>query len=234
MPGTVPLTYENRPVGPNVVGGGDITDCNDCELYYNHTTVRCDGDLTDLVGYPIWSQQKLNVGDVVTTSLNDNVCRKVTEVWFHKFKPYKGYFQDNIVYVDGVFSGGTVTVNCESCTTAGGSGGNVGDTGNVVSISPTMGTTISGNDTCQDSTPYNSYSADVTFTFDGTSGPVTPDTIVEYSLNGSSYSTLTITGTTYVVTMYSSDQTPCGGSVSTDNIRIKVNNVLLINYDLGS
>ena len=233
MFGTDPITYENRPVGPNVVGGGDISSCGDCNLYYNLETVRCDGQV-DLVSSPIWSQQKLNVNDVVTTSLNDNVCRKVISVWGHKFKPYKSTFQDAPVYVSGVFSGGTATVNCQSCTTAGGSGGNVGGTGNVVSVSPTMGTTTSGNDTCQDGTPYNSYSADVTFTFNGASGPVTPDTVVEYSINGSSYSTLTITGTTYVQTMYSSDQTPCGGSNSVDNIRIKVNNVLLINYDLGS
>jgi hypothetical protein len=234
MIGTYPVTYETKPVGPFAIGGGDITGCTDCQLYYNLTTVRCDGDLSDLVGYPIWSQQKLNVGDVVTTSLNDNVCRKVTEVWGHKFKPYKGFFQSAPVYVSGVFSGGTATVNCQSCTTAGGSGGNVGSTGNVTGTTTTMGNTTSLNEYCQNDVPYNAYSVDVTFTFNGSGGPVTPDTTVEYSVNGSTYTTWTPRSSTFTYTMYERDRRDCiDGTLERDNIRIKVNNILLINYTLG-
>jgi hypothetical protein len=234
MIGTDPVTYETKPVGPFAIGGGDITGCTDCQLYYNLTTVRCDGDLSDLVGYPIWSQQKLNVGDVVTTSLNDNTCRKVTNVWGHKFKPYKGSYQTSIVYATGVFSGGTATQNCASCTTAGGSGGNVGSTGNVTGITVTMGSSQGLNEFCQDDTPYNASVTTVTFTFNGTSGPVTPDTTVEYSINGTTYTTWTPTGSTFVQDMYVRNRSNCsGGSDEIDNIRIKVNNIILLNYDLG-
>ena len=97
-----------------------------------------------------------------------------------------------------------------------------------------MGQSQGGNDFCQDgSTPYNSYSADVTFTFNGTSGPVTPNTTVEYSINGSSYTTWAPTGTTFVQSMNYSDLQPCGGAIQIDNIKIKVNGVRLIDYDLG-
>jgi hypothetical protein len=138
------------------------------------------------------------------------------------------------VYVSGVFSGGTATENCEDCTTAGGSGGNVGSTGNVTGVTTTVGTTTSSNDYCQNGIPYNSYFADVTFTFNGSSGPVTPDTTVEYSVNDSAYTTWTPTGSTFVYTMYENDRRDCdGGTLERDNIKIKVNNIILINYTFG-
>jgi hypothetical protein len=99
-----------------------------------------------------------------------------------------------------------------------------------------MGQTRGLNEFCQNDNPYNAYDADVTFTFNGTSGPVTPDTTVEYSMNGSSYTIWTPqpTETTFVQTMVERDRTPCsGGVLETDNIRIKVNNIILLNYDLG-
>jgi hypothetical protein len=56
---------------------------------------------------------------------------------------------------------------------------------------------------------------------------------VEYSINESSYTTWTPTGSTFVYNMYERDRRPCGGVLETDNIRIKVNNIILLNYDLG-
>jgi hypothetical protein len=181
---------------------------------------------------PIWTDNDdVAVGDVITTDLNDNVCRIVTTKTEYKATPfYFEYTQTGPIYMDGYFTGVDA---CADCITAGGSGGGEGVAGNVVSITATIGQTQSGNDFCQNGEAYNSYSASVTFTFNGTSGPVTPDTTVEYSTNGSSYTIWTPTGSTFVQTMNYSNLEPCGGSVEIDNIRIKVNNIILLNYDLG-
>jgi hypothetical protein len=97
-----------------------------------------------------------------------------------------------------------------------------------------MGNTTSLSEYCQNDVPYNAYSVDVTFTFNGSGGPVTPDTTVEYSVNGSSYTTWTPRSSTFTYTMYERDRRDCaGGTLERDNIRIKVNNILLINYTLG-
>ena len=230
LPGGNPGTTYSVPVGPILTGGGEITDCSECIPHWNITTVRCDGDLTDLIGYPIFGTTKPEINSVLKTNANDGVCRKVTEVFPLKFIPYLGGFIGNIhtqiYYVD------TRYIDCPTCVSDGPQIG--GTTGNVTSITATMGQSQGGNDFCQDgSTPYNSYSADVTFTFNGTSGPVTPNTTVEYSINGSSYTTWAPTGTTFVQSMNYSDLQPCGGAIQIDNIKIKVNGIRLIDYDLG-
>jgi hypothetical protein len=131
-----------------------------------------------------------------------------------------------IYYVD------TIYTDCPTCT-SGGAG--IGETsGNVTGITATVVNTTTLNEYCQNDVPYNAYSAEVMFTFNGTSGPVTPDTIVEYSVNGSSYTIWTPAGSTFFYTMYENDRRDCvGGTLERDNIRIKVNNILLINYTLG-
>jgi hypothetical protein len=136
---------------------------------------------------------------------------------------YKGYWQSEIISMVG-----SVYTNDCDCTA-----NYSGDTGNVTGITATMGSSQGLNEFCQDDTPYNASVTTVTFTFNGTSGPVTPNLTVEYSTNGSSYTTWTPTGSTFVQDMYDRDRTPCGGSEEVDYIRIKVNNVLLIDYTLG-
>jgi hypothetical protein len=173
------------------------------------------------------------VNDVITTDLDDNVCRRVTTKTTYKAKPfYFEYTQTAPIYMDGYFTG---TNACPDCITAGGSGGGAGVAGNVVSITATIGQGTPLNEYCQDgSTPYNAGVSTVTFTFNGTSGPVTPDTTVEYSINGTTYTTWTPTGSTFVQDMYARYRSNCsGGSDEIDNIRIKVNNIILLNYDLG-
>jgi hypothetical protein len=228
----VTSVFPGFPVPPGIILNGDsVANCDSCNLYYRMETTRCDGIIDEYMS-PIWTDNDdVAVGDVITTDLNDNICRIVTSKSTQKATPF--YFeatQTGPIYMDGYFTG----VNaCADCITAGGSGGGEGVAGNVVSITATMGQTQGGNDFCQNGEAYNSYSASVTFTFNGTSGPVTPDTTVEYSTNGSSYTTWTPTGSTFVQSMNYSDLEPCGGAIQIDNIRIKVNNIILLNYDLG-
>ena len=229
LPGGNPGTTYSVPVGPILTGGGEITDCSECIPHWNIVTVRCDGDLTDSIGSPIFGTTKPTIDSVLITNANDGVCRKVTSVFPLKFIPYLGGDIYNphtqIYYVD------TRYIDCPTCVSE---GAGIGETsGNVTGITATMGQTQGGNDFCQNGDPYTSYSAPVTFTFNGTSGPVTPDTIVEYSTNGSSYTTWTPTGSTFVQTMNYSDLQPCGGAIQIDNIKIKVNGIRLIDYDLG-
>ena len=195
-------------------------------------TTRCDG-VIDLFMSPIWTDNDdVAVGDVITTDLNDNVCRRVTSKTTYKSTPfYFEYTQTGPIYMDGYFSG---TDACDDCIDAGGSGGGEGVAGNVVSITPAMGPSTGLDEFCQNGDPYSAYVVDVTFTFNGTSGPVTPDTTVEYSVNGTTYTTWTPTGNTFVYTMYYRDRTECSGGVEEiDNMKIKVNNIVLLNYDLG-
>ena len=183
---------------------------------------------------PIWTDNDdVSVGDVITTDLNDNICRIVTSKTTQKATPF--YFestQTGPTYMDGYFSGANA---CADCITAGGSGGGEGVAGNVVSVGVDIGQATILNETCANvqSTPYNAYEYQVTFTFNGTSGPVTPDTTVEYSVNGTTWTTWTPTGSTFVYTMYYKDRTPCsGGVVEIDNMKIKVNNIVILNYDI--
>lgn len=218
------------PPGINM-NGDSVASCNSCNLYYMLETTRCDSQF-DVYGSPIWTTSNdVAVGDVITTTLNDNVCRRVTSKTSYKSTPfYFQYTQTGVTYMDGYFTG----VNaCTDCISAGGSGGGEGVAGNVVSITPSVGSSTNLGEFCQNGQAYNAYSADVTFTFNGTSGPVTPDTTVEYSVNGATYTTWAPTGSTFVYTMYYRDETNCGGSLLIDNMRIKVNNIVLLNYDLG-
>jgi hypothetical protein len=229
LPGGNPGTTYSVPVGPILTGGGEIDDCSECNPHWNIVTVRCDGDLTDTIGSPIFGTTKPEINQVITTNANDGICRKVTSVFPLKFIPYLGgdiyNMHTQIYYVD------TLYIDCPTCVSE---GAGIGETsGNVTGITATMGQTQGGNDFCQNEQPYTSYSAPVTFTFNGTSGPVTPDTTVEYSTNGSSYTTWIPTGSTFVETMNYSDLVPCGGALQIDNIRIKVNGIRLIDYDLG-
>lgn len=215
-----------------ILNGGSIADCNSCDLYYRIGASRCDG-IIDAFNSPIWTDNDdVAVGDVITTDLNDNICRIVTSKTTFKATPF--YFeatQTGPIYMDGYFSG---TDACTDCNDAGGSGGGEGVAGNVVSITPAMGPSTGLNEFCQNDDPYSAYVVDVTFTFNGTSGPVTPDTTVEYSVNGTTYTTWTPTGNTFVYTMYYRDRTQCSGGVEEiDNMKIKVNNIVLLNYDLG-
>ena len=218
LPLTDPVTYRNLPVGAQAVEGHYSNNCGSCSpLYYGNSTQKC-GSAYELSDDPIWSTVKLNTGDTI---LDDNgVCRKVLYPGNFKDTKYKGFYQSEIISMVG----SVYTNNCD-CTANYG-----GDTGNVTGITATAGQSQGGNDYCQNGQPYSSSSAAVTFTFNGTSGPVTPDTIVEYSTNGSSYTTWTPTGSTFVQTMTYSNLEPCGGAIQTDNIKIKVNNVLLIDY----
>lgn len=228
LPGGNPGTTYSVPVGPILTGGGEITDCSECIPHWNIATVRCDNQI-DLIGSPIFGTTKPTIDSVLKTNANDGICRKVTSVFPLKFIPYLGGDIYNphtqIYYVD------TRYIDCPTCVSE---GAGIGETsGNVTGITATMGQTQGGNDFCQNGDPYTSYSAPVTFTFNGTSGPVTPDTTVEYSINGSSYTTWTPTGSTFVQTMNYSNLEPCGGAIQIDNIRIKVNGIRLIDYDLG-
>jgi len=218
LPLTDPVLYKNLPVGAQAVEGHYSNNCGSCSpLYYGNSTQKC-GSAYELSDDPIWSTVKLNTGDTI---LDDNgVCRKVLYPGNFKDTKYKGFYQSEIISMVG----SVYTNNCD-CTA-----NYSGNTGNVTGITATAGQSQGGNDYCQNGQPYSSSSAAVTFTFNGTSGPVTPDTIVEYSTNGSSYTTWTPTGSTFVQTMTYSDLEPCGGSIQTDNIKIKVNNVLLIDY----
>jgi hypothetical protein len=232
IPGTVPPTTMSVPIGPILTGGGTIGSCGQCNPHWNLTTERCDGQF-DFIGYPIWSSSttKPVVGTVIKTNANDGVCRRITEVFDYKQIPYLGGFvgsmHTQIYYVD------TLYTDCPTCT-AGGAG--IGQTsGNVVSITATIGQGTPLYEYCQDgNTPYNAGVFTVTFTFNGTSGPVTPDTTVEYSINGTTYTTWTPTGSTFVQDMYERYRSNCiGGVDEIDNIRIKVNDIVLLNYDLG-
>ena len=229
LPGGLPGTTYSVPVGPILTGGGEIDDCSECIPHWNITTERCDGGF-DFIGYPIFGTTKPAINSVIITNADDGVCRKVTDVFPLKFIPYLGGFIGNmhtqIYYVD------TNYTDCPTCT-SGGAG--IGETsGNVTGTTTTMGNTTSLSEYCQNDVPYNAYSVDVTFTFNGSGGPVTPDTTVEYSVNGSSYTTWTPRSSTFTYTMYERDRRDCaGGTLERDNIRIKVNNILLINYTLG-
>jgi hypothetical protein len=220
------------PPGINM-NGSSVADCNSCDLYYRIGASRCDG-IIDEFNTPIWTDNDdVAVGDVITTDLNDNICRIVTSKTTFKATPfYFEYVQTGPIYMDGYFSGANA---CADCITAGGSGGGEGVAGNVVSVGVDIGQATILNETCADvqSTPYNAYEYQVTFTFNGTSGPVTPDTTVEYSVNGTTWTTWTPTGSTFVYTMYYKDRTPCsGGVVEIDNMKIKVNNIVILNYDI--
>jgi hypothetical protein len=223
LPLTDPVLYKNLPVGVQAVEGGTYSNtCGDCSpLYYGNSTEKC-GSAYELSDDPIWSTVKLNAGDTI---LDDNgVCRKVLYPGLYKQMKYKGYYQSEIISMVG-----SVYTNSCDCTA-----NYSGDTGNVTGITATIGSSQGLNEYCQDgSTPYNASVSTVTFTFNGTSGPVTPNTTVEYSINGSSYTTWTPTGSTFVQDMYDRDRTPCGGVDEVDYIRIKVNTVLLIDYTLG-
>jgi hypothetical protein len=222
LPLTDPVLYKNLPVGVQAVEGSAYSStCGDCSpLHYYNFTERCDGQI-GLDNDPIWSTVKLNTGDTI---LDDNgVCREVLYPGLYKQMKYKGYWQSEIISMVG----SVYTNNCD-CTA-----NYSGDTGNVTGITATIGSSQGLNEFCQDDTPYNASVSTVTFTFNGTSGPVTPNTTVEYSINGSSYTTWTPTGSTFVQDMYDRDRTPCGGADEVDYIRIKVNNVLLIDYTLG-
>ena len=220
------------PPGVNM-NGDSVASCNTCNLYYMIETTRCDG-IIDQYNSPIWTDNDdVAVGDVITTNLSDNLCRTVISKTTYKSKPfYFEYTQTGVTYMDGYFSGANA---CTDCIAAGGSGGGEGVAGNVVSISVNTGQGTTLNEFCPDSqsTPYNAYEYQVTFTFNGTSGPVTPDTTVEYSLNGTTYTTWTPTGSTFVYTMYYRDRTQCsGGVLEIDNMKIKVNNIVILNYDI--
>jgi len=114
LPGGISGSTYSVPVGPILTGGGEITDCSECIPHWNITTVRCDGDLTDLIGYPIWSTTKPEINSVIKTNANDGVCRKVTEVFPIKFIPYLGGFFGNmhtqIYYVSSSYT------DCPTCS----------------------------------------------------------------------------------------------------------------------
>jgi hypothetical protein len=114
LPGGIPGSTYSVPVGPILTGGGEITDCSECIPHWNITTVRCDGDLTDLIGYPIWSTTKPAINSVIKTNANDGICRKVTEVFPIKSIPYLGGFfgsmHTQIYYVSSSYT------DCPTCT----------------------------------------------------------------------------------------------------------------------
>jgi hypothetical protein len=113
LPGGISGSTYSVPVGPILTGGGEITDCTECIPHWNITTVRCDGDLTDLIGYPIWSTTKPAINSVIKTNANDGVCRKVTDVFPLKSIPYLGGYIGNmhpqIYYVSSSYG------DCNSC-----------------------------------------------------------------------------------------------------------------------
>ena len=117
LPGAIPGTTYSVPVGPILTGGGEINDCTECTPHWNITTVRCDGDLSDLIGYPIFSTTKPAINSVIETNANDGVCRKVTDVFPLKFIPYLGGFigsmHSQIYYVSSSY------IDCPTCTTGG-------------------------------------------------------------------------------------------------------------------
>jgi hypothetical protein len=113
LPGGIEGSTYSVPVGPILTGGGEINDCTECIPHWNITTVRCDGDLTDLIGYPIWSTTKPAIDSVIKTNANDGVCRKVTDVFPLKSIPYLGGYTGNmhpqIYYVSSSY------VDCDGC-----------------------------------------------------------------------------------------------------------------------
>jgi hypothetical protein len=117
LPGAIEGATYSVPVGPILTGGGEISDCTECTPHWNIATVRCDGDLTDLIGYPIWSTTKPEINSVLKTNANDGVCRKVTSVFPLKSKPYLGGFfgsmHTQIYYVSSSY------IDCPTCTTGG-------------------------------------------------------------------------------------------------------------------
>jgi hypothetical protein len=114
LPGGIEGSTYSVPVGPILTGGGEINDCTECIPHWNITTVRCDGDLTDLIGYPIWSTTKPAIDSVIKTNANDGVCRKVTDVFPLKSIPYLGGYIGNmhpqIYYVSSTYT------DCPTCT----------------------------------------------------------------------------------------------------------------------
>jgi hypothetical protein len=113
LPGGIPGSTYSVPLGPILTGGGEIDDCTECIPHWNITTVRCDGDLTDLIGYPIWSTTKPAIDSVIKTNANDGVCRKVTDVFPLKQIPSLGGSIGNmhtqIYYVSSSY------VDCDGC-----------------------------------------------------------------------------------------------------------------------
>jgi hypothetical protein len=113
LPGGNPGTTYSVPVGPILTGGGEIDDCTECIPHWRITTVRCDGDLTDTIGYPIWSTTKPAINSVIKTNANDGVCRKVTEVFPLKQIPFLGGYTGNmhtqIYYVSSSYN------DCDNC-----------------------------------------------------------------------------------------------------------------------
>jgi hypothetical protein len=113
LPGGIAGSTYSVPVGPILTGGGEITDCTECIPHWNITTVRCDGDLTDLIGYPIWSTTKPAINSVIKTNANDGICRKVTDVFPIKSIPYLGGYIGNmhpqIYYVSSSYG------DCDGC-----------------------------------------------------------------------------------------------------------------------
>lgn len=120
LPGGIEGSTYSVPVGPILTGGGEISDCTECTPHWNIGTVRCDGDLLDRIGYPIWSTTKPEINSAIKTNANDGFCRKVTSVFPLKSKPYLGGnlgdMHTQIYYVSSSY------IDCPTCT-SGGSGG---------------------------------------------------------------------------------------------------------------
>ena len=117
LPGAIEGATYSVPVGPILTGGGEITDCSECIPHWNIATVRCDGDLMDLIGYPIFGTTKPEINSVLKTNANDGICRKVTSVFPLKFIPYLGGDIYNphtqIYYVSSSY------IDCPTCTSGG-------------------------------------------------------------------------------------------------------------------
>jgi hypothetical protein len=114
LPNGIPGSTYSVPVGPIVIQGGEIDNCSECTPHWNITTVRCDGDLTDMIGYPIWSTTKPEINSVIKTNANDGVCRRVTNVSPLKQIPYLGGFfgsmHTQIYYVSSSYT------DCPGCS----------------------------------------------------------------------------------------------------------------------
>lgn len=85
---------------------------------------------------------------------------------------------------------------------------------------------------------YNEYYETLTVTFKDSNGdPVTPTGTVQWNLNGSVFTTISVTGTTFVIpnTLYWYNNSVCsGGGAYADVVQIKINGVVYLTYTAGT
>jgi hypothetical protein len=201
------------------------TNCNACDgvvQKYMITGERCDttGSVT------IWSDTAPTVVSGNTISVNilgTIVCFLVTQA--DQFT--------SAVYNDLGF-----TIIDTGCDCNGNNGGGDVNVNNIV-FAPSSFTNTGGE--CQ--SPANQYytestSTQMELTFrDSSNNPVTPNGAVEYRVNGGSWQSLTVTGSTvtFSVTLIFGDNLICtGGSTYADTLDIKVGTITVDTYIAGS